>query len=187
MHAEVGYKESETHPNVFVSHQNDKGAIKMKNPKRFLATSLIVCLSIGIFAIAGFLQAAESDKAIQGGKKAITEGAKQMMDGNKMVMDIMAKKGIKDAELTAAEKNMADGYKMITKGESMMTGSTMAEGQKMVKNGAKMMLEAQLATAAAVEKHGMTVQCSSVLDTCALGEAKVKAGAGDWYIYGTGM
>ena len=159
----------------------------MKNPRRFLATSLIVCLSIGIFAIAGFLQAAESDKAIQGGKKAISEGAKQMIDGNKMVMDIMDKKGMKDAELTAAEKNMADGYSMVTKGAGMMTGSTMAEGQQMVKHGAKMMLEAQLATSAAVEKHGMTVQCSSVLETCALGEAKVKAGAADWYIYGTGM
>jgi hypothetical protein len=159
----------------------------MKSPSRFLATSLIVCLSIGIFAIAGFLQAAESDKGIQEGKKAITEGAKQIMDGNKMVMDIMAKKGMKDAELTAAEKKMADGYNMVTKGESMMTGSTMAEGQQTVRHGAKMMLEAQLATSDAVEKHGMTAQCSSVLETCALGEKKVKAGAGDWYIYGTGM
>ena len=159
----------------------------MKSHSRFLATSLIVCLSIGIFAIAGFLQAAESDKAIQGGKKAISEGAKQMIDGNKMVMDIMDKKGMKDAELTAAEKSMADGYNMITKGESMMTGSTMAEGQQMVKHGAKMMLEAQLATSDAVEKHGMTAQCSSVLETCALGEKKVKSGAGDWYIYGKGM
>ena len=159
----------------------------MKSRSRLLATSLIVCLSIGIFAIAGFLQAAESDKRIQEGTKAITEGAKQIVDGNKMVMDIMAKKGMKDAELTAAEKNMADGYNMIAKGESMMTGSTMAEGQEMVKRGAKMMLEAQLATSDAVEKHGMTAQCSSVLETCALGEKKVKSGAGDWYIYGKGM
>jgi len=159
----------------------------MKSRSRLLATSLIVCLSIGIFAIAGFLQAAESDKRIQEGKKAITEGAKQIVDGNKMVMDIMAKKGMKDAELTAAEKNMADGYSMVTKGAGMMTGSTMAEGQEMVKRGAKMMLEAQLATSDAVEKHGMTAQCSSVLETCALGEKKVKSGAGDWYIYGKGM
>jgi len=159
----------------------------MKSHSRFLATSLIVCLSIGIFAIAGFLQAAESDKRIQEGTKAITEGAKQIMDGNKMVMDIMGKKGMKDAELTAAEKNMADGYSMVTKGAGMMTGSTMAEGQEMVKRGAKMMLEAQLATSDAVEKHGMTAQCSSVLETCALGEKKVKSGAGDWYIYGKGM
>ncbi len=152
----------------------------MKSPSRFLATSLIVCLSVGIFAIAGFLQAAESDKKIQEGKKAITEGAKQIMDGNKMIMDIMAKKGVKDAELMAAEKKMADGYNMVTKGESMMTGSTMAKGQEMIKNGAKMMLEAQLATSDAVEKHGMTAQCSSVLETCALGEKKVNVGREFW-------
>ncbi|MFZ0932324.1 MAG: hypothetical protein WAN11_27240 [Syntrophobacteraceae bacterium] len=156
----------------------------MKNRTRYFATSLIVCLSIGIFAIAGFLQAAESDKGTQEGKKAITEGAKQMMDGNKMIMDLMAKKGIKDAELTAAEKKMADGYNMIAKGESMMTGSTMAEGQEMIKHGAKMMLDAQQATSAAVEKHGMTVQCSSALNTCVSGETKVKAGALDWYFGG---
>jgi hypothetical protein len=172
---------------VFVSHQDDKGAIQMKSPSRFLITSLIVCLSIGIFAIAGVLQAAESGKGLQEGKKAITEGAKQIVDGNKMVMDIMDKKGMKDAELTAAEKKMVDGYDMVAKGADMLTGATMAEGQTMVKNGAKMMLEAQQATSAAVEKHGMTAQCSSVLETCALGEEKVKAGVGDWYIYGTGF
>jgi len=152
----------------------------MKSRSRLLATSLIVCLSIGIFAIAGFLQAAESDKRIQEGTKAITEGAKQIMDGNKMVMDIMAKKGIKDAALTAAEKMMADGYSMVTKGESMMTGSTMAEGQEMVRHGAKMMLEAQLATSDAVEKHGMTAECSSILETCAIGEKKVAFGREFW-------
>jgi hypothetical protein len=151
----------------------------MKSRSRFLAISLIVCLSIGIFAIAGFLQAAETDK-VQEGKKSITEGAKQIMDGNKMVMDIMAKKGKKDAELTAAEKKMAEGYSMVTKGESMMTGSTMAQGKEMMKNGAKMMLEAQLATSDAVEKHGMTAQCSSVLETCALGEKKVHFGSELW-------
>lgn len=97
-----------------------------------MATLLIVCLSIGILAIAGILQAAESDKGIQEGKKAISKGAKQLVDENKMVMDIMAKKGIKDPDLMAPE-------------------------------------------------------CSSVLETCAIGEKKVKAGAGDWYIYGTGF
>jgi len=153
----------------------------VKSRNRYFATSLIVFLSIGIFAVAGFLQAAESDQGIKEGQKAISEGAKQIMDGNKMVMDIMAKKGMKDAELKAAEKKMADGYNMITKGESMMTGSTMAEGQEMVKRGAKMMLEAQQATSVAVERKGMTVQCSSALETCALGEKKVKEGALDWY------
>ena len=152
----------------------------MKSRSRLLATSLIVCLSIGIFAIAGFLQAAESDKRIQEGTKAITEGAKQIMDGNKMVMDIMAKKGMKDADLMAAEKKMAEGYNMVTKGESMMTGSTMAQGKEMMQEGAKMMLEAQLATSDAVEKHGMTAQCSSVFETCAIGEKKVDMGRRFW-------
>ena len=144
----------------------------MKRNNRFLAT-LIVCLSIGIFGIAGFLHAAESDKAIEEGKKTIMEGAKQIMDGNKMIMDIMVKKGMKDQALMAAEKKMAEGYSMVTKGEDMMTGSTMAQGKQMMKEGAKMMLEAQLATSDAVEKHGMTAQCSSVLATCAIGEKKI--------------
>jgi hypothetical protein len=152
----------------------------MKSNKRFLATSLIVCLSIGIFAIAGFAQAAESEKKIQEGKKEILEGAKQIMDGNKMVMDIMAKKGIKDADLMAAEKKMAEGYDMVTKGQSMMTGGTMAQGKEMMKEGAKMMLDAQLATSDAVEKHGMTAQCSSVLETCAIGQKKVQFGREFW-------
>ena len=86
-----------------------------------MATSLIVLLSIGIFAFAGYLQAAD-DQAMMQGKKAMMEGAKKMMEGNKMIMDTAAKKGVKDAELTAAEKMMTDGYNMITKGESMMTG-----------------------------------------------------------------
>jgi hypothetical protein len=153
----------------------------MKNRNRYFATFLIVSLFIGIFAFAGFLQAAESDKAIEEGKKTIMEGAKQIMDGNKMIMGLMASKGIKDPELTAAEKKMAEGYGMVTKGESMMTGSTMAEGKVMVKDGSKMMLDAQQATAAVVDKHGMTVQCSAALDTCVSGEKKVKEGHLDWY------
>ena len=79
------------------------------------------------------------DDAMMKGQKAMMEGAKQMMDGNKKVMDIMTKKGIKDADLMAAQKSMEDGYNMLTKGETMMN----PEGQKMVKEGAKMMLDAQ--------------------------------------------
>jgi len=55
----------------------------MKSRSRYFATSLIVCLSIGIFAVAGYLHAAESDKEMQEGKTAIMEGAKKMMEGNK--------------------------------------------------------------------------------------------------------
>jgi hypothetical protein len=160
--------------------QDDKGATKMKSNKRFFATSLIVCLTIGIFAVVGFVQAAESEQKTQEGKKEILEGAKQIMDGNKMVMDMMAKKGISDAALTAAGKKMGEGYDMVTKGAGMMTGGTMAQGKQMVKDGAKMMLDAQLATSDAVEKHGMTVQCSSVLETCAIGQKKMEFGREFW-------
>jgi hypothetical protein len=156
----------------------------MKNRSRYLATSLIVCLSIGIFAIAGYLHAAETDQGMQAGKMAIMEGAKKMMDGNKMIMEIMTKKGKMDADLTAAEKMMTEGYGMVTKGESMMTGSTMAEGQTMVKRGSKMMLDAQKKTADIVEHKGMTYECSSALDSCKWGEQKIKEGSLDWYFGG---
>ncbi|MGA3115537.1 MAG: hypothetical protein ABSF90_14020 [Syntrophobacteraceae bacterium] len=148
----------------------------MKSRSRFLATSLIVLLSIGVFAVAGFLQAAESDQGNKEGQKAIMEGAKKMMDGNKMIMDLMTKKGMKDAEMTAAEKKMTDGYDMITKGESMMTGSTMTEGQAMVKNGSKMMLDAHKEISAAVDKKGMTQQCASYLSECTNGEHQINYG-----------
>ena len=147
----------------------------MKSRSRLLATSLIVCLSIGIFAVAGYLQAAE-DQGTQQGKAAIMEGAKKMMDGNKMIMDTVAGKGMKDAEFTAAEKMMKDGYDIVTKGESMMTGNTMPEGKAMVTRGAKMMLEAQKATAAAVEKKGLDTVCSIGLDMCMTGEKKINFG-----------
>ncbi len=141
-----------------------------------MATSLIVLLSIGVFAVAGFLHAAESDQGNKEGQNAIMEGAKKMMDGNKMIMDLMTKKGMKDAEMTAAEKKMTDGYDMITKGESMMTGSTMSEGQAMVKSGSKMMLDAHKEISAAVEKKGMTQQCASYLSECTNGEHQINYG-----------
>jgi len=148
----------------------------MNNRSRYLATSLIVFLSIGIFAVAGYLRAAESDRGTMEGRKAIMEGAKKMMDGNKMIMDTVAGKGMKDAEFTAAEKMMKDGYDIVTKGESMMTGNTMPEGKAMVTRGAKMMLEAQKATAAAVEKKGLDTVCSIGLDMCMTGEKKINFG-----------
>ncbi len=159
----------------------------MKNRSRYFATSLIVFLSIGIFAVAGCLQAAQDDQGIMEGKKAITEGAKKMMEGNKTIMDIMSKKGKKDADLTSAEKMMTDGYNMITKGEAMMTGNTMAQGKTMVKRGAKMMLDAQKATSDAVEKAGMTYECSSALDSCKYAEKDIKRGALEWFFGGGGV
>ena len=95
----------------------------MNKRSRYFATSLIVFLSIGIFAAAGYLYAAQSDEAMMKGQKAMMEGAKQMMDGNKTIMETMEKKGIKDADLTTSQKMMADGYSMINKGESMMGGT----------------------------------------------------------------
>ena len=147
----------------------------MRNRSRYFAVSLIVFLAVGIFAVAGILHAA-TDQGIQEGKQAIMEGAKKMMDGNKMIMDTVAGKGMKDAEFTAAEKMMTDGYNMVTKGESMLTGATIPEGKAMVTRGAKMMLEAQKATAAAVEKKGLVTVCSIGLDVCMTGEKKITLG-----------
>lgn len=148
----------------------------MNNRSRYFAAALIVFLSIGVLAAAGYLRAAESDRGTIEGQKAIMEGAKKMMDGNKMIMDTVAGKGMKDAEFTAAEKMMTDGFNMVTKGESMMTGDTISEGKAMVTRGAKMMLEAQKATAAAVEKKGLVTVCSSGLDMCMTGEKKINLG-----------
>jgi hypothetical protein len=153
----------------------------MKNRNRCFATSLIVFLAIGIFAAAGYLYAAEGDQGIQEGKAAIMEGAKKMMEGNKMIVDIMTKKGKADADLAAASKMMTEGYDMVTKGESMMTGSTMAEGRTMVKRGSKMMLEAQKKTTDIVEKKGMTAECSAPLEECAGAEKQINYGLqGAW-------
>ena len=147
-----------------------------------MATSLIVLLSIGVFAFTGYLQAAD-DQAMMQGKAAMMEGAKKMMEGNKMIMDTATKKGVKDAEFTAAEKMMTDGYNMMTKGESMMTGGTMGEGKAMVTRGAKMMLDAQKMTSAAVQKKGpeFVKECTIGLDSCTIAEKKIKEGALEWF------
>ena len=158
----------------------------MRNRSRYLASSLIVFLSIAIFAVAGYLQAAESDQATMEGQKAIVEGAKKMMDGNKMIMDIAAKKGMKDADFTAADKMMTDGYDMVVKGEKMMTGSTMAEGKSMVQRGSKMMLDAKKMEVAAAEKKGISQECAAAFDTCGFGEYQIKQGALDWFFGAAG-
>jgi hypothetical protein len=144
----------------------------MKSRSRFLATSLIVFLTIGIFTAVGYSQHEKSDNAIE----AIMEGANTMMDGNKTIMDVMTKKGMKDAELTSADKKMTDGYNMIIKGRSMMTGNTMAEGKEMVIGGSKMMLEAKKTVDSAVEKKGMTQECATALSQCETGEKQIERG-----------
>ncbi|MGO8944532.1 MAG: hypothetical protein ACLQJ7_12770 [Syntrophobacteraceae bacterium] len=150
----------------------------MQNRSRFLAISLVVFMSLGIFAIAGY---AAEDAGMTAGKAAIMEGAQKMMDGNKQIMDIAAKKGMKDADFTAAEKMMTDGFAMVTKGESMMTGSTMDEGKKMVGKGTKMMMDAQRMTTAAVNKKGISSDCMNALSLCGYGEYKIKEGGLDWF------
>jgi hypothetical protein len=156
----------------------------MQSRSRFLAISLVVFLSIGIFALAGSLQAAE-DPGMQAGKTAIMEGAKKMMDGNKMIMDIAAKKGVIYDDFTTADKMMTEGYNMVTKGEKMMTGSTMAEGKAMVQRGSKMMLDAQIMMTAAAQKKGISQECAAAFDTCGYGEYQMKKGALDWFFGGT--
>jgi hypothetical protein len=60
----------------------------MKSRNRYFASLIIVFLSVGIFAVAGYLYAAGHETS----DNAITEGAKQMLEGNKKVVDIMTKK-----------------------------------------------------------------------------------------------
>jgi len=149
---------------------------------RNFAITLTIILSVGIFAVAGYLHAAENDAAYQ----AMVDGAKQMMDGNKKVMDIMAKKGIKDAELTAAEKEMKEGYDMIMKGQGMVA-TNKAQAQEMASKGGKMMLDAQKKTEAVVEKKGMTQECKIDLSECTYGEQKIKQGALQWFFGAPGL
>ncbi len=136
---------------------------------RNFAICLIVILSIGIFGVARCLQAAETDSAYQ----SIAEGAKQMMDGNKKIMDIMEKKGMKDTELTSAEKMMTQGYDMIMKGRGMLA-TDQAEARKMASQGGKMMMDAQKKVASVVEKKGMAQECKIDLSECTYGEQKIK-------------
>ncbi|SPF49415.1 exported hypothetical protein [Syntrophobacter sp. SbD1] len=148
----------------------------MKNRSKLFATSLIIFLSIGIFSVAGVLQAAEADHACQ----AMVEGAKQMMDGNQKVMEIMAKKGMKDQELMSAEMMMKQGYDTMLQGQQTMATNN-AEGTAMVQRGGKMMLDAQKTTYSVVEKKGMVTECSIGLDSCTYGEKKIKEGALEWF------
>ena len=146
---------------------------------RKFAISLVVVLSIGIFAATGCLYAAETNAAY----KAMVEGAKQMMDANKKIMDKMAKKGMMDAELTAADKMMKEGYDMMMKGHGMVA-TNKAEAQKMASQGGKLMMDADKKVAAEVEKKAMTVECKIDLSDCTTGEQKIKQGALDWFFGG---
>jgi hypothetical protein len=142
--------------------------------RRYFVASLLVVLSIVVIAVAGSFAA--EDKAAQ----AIVDGAKQMMSGQQRIMAIMEKKGIKDPELTAAQKQMTEGYDLVLKGNGMMATKA-PEGKEMVKHGAKMMLDALAKTEGVVEKRGMVQECKIDLSDCTYGEQKIKAGALEWF------
>ena len=138
----------------------------------YAAGFMALFLSLGIFGMLGYVQA---DQVSDQDRAVLIEGAKMMRDGNKMVVETMTKKGIKDADLMAADKKMEEGYDIVTKGSAMMTGGTMAEGKATVTRGVNMMTAAEKETKAIIEKHGMAKECSSGLESCAIGEKKVKA------------
>jgi hypothetical protein len=117
---------------------------------------------------------------------AIVDGAKQMMQGNEKIMAKMSEKGMKDPELTTAEKMMTDGYDMIMKAqEKLATNKT--EAQKMLSKGGKMMMDAHKKIAAEVEKKGMTQTCYDDFAQCSLGEKKIKEGGLHWFFGSPGL
>jgi hypothetical protein len=156
----------------------------MRRIKRCSALFFIAFLSIGLLVLAENSYVAAQDKSLHDQQNALVEGAKQMQAGNKLVVDKMEKKGIKDPAMTAAGKKMTDGYDMVVKGQSMMTGSTMEQGKEMVTRGANMMMDADKETRALVKKHGMEKECASDLESCSLGEKKVKAGFQTYGLHG---
>ena len=93
--------------------------------KKFIVTSLMVVFAIGIFAAVGAFAADDQ------GAKAIVDGANQMMDGNQKITMIMEKKGIKDPELTTAQRQMAEGYDLVLKGHQMMADQTAENRQSL--------------------------------------------------------
>jgi hypothetical protein len=158
----------------------------MKNQYKSFAILLTAFAAVAIFSFSPYLLA-QSNNSVAEGQKAIMEGAKQMMAGNQRIMAAVAKKGIKDPELEAAQKQMSQGYDMVVKGNAMMSGETMAQGQEMMKKGAKMMLEAQGTTTAVVKKKGLGSVCAIDLHECHAAKAKIESGALKWYFGGTGI
>ena len=149
----------------------------MRNITRRSVFFFIAFLSVGLFVLAenSYAQGGDS-RSLHDQQNALVEGAKQMQSGNKLVVEKMEKKGVKDPALAAAEKKMKEGYEMVAKGQSMMTGSTTEQGKEMVTRGAKMMMDADKETRALVKKHGMEKECASELESCAVGKEKVKTG-----------
>ncbi|MDA8306251.1 MAG: hypothetical protein M0Z81_05430 [Deltaproteobacteria bacterium] len=158
----------------------------MKNQSRSLSILLTVFTAAALFAFSP-CSWAQTNKSLVEGQKAIMQGAKQMMAANKRIMAAAAKKGIKDPELAAAQKQMEQGYDMVVKGNGMMAGTTVTQGQQMMKKGAKMMLNAQSTTYTVAKKRGLVRICAIDLHNCYEAQKKIEHGALQWYFGGAGI
>ncbi len=154
---------------------------------RFQNRNLFVLLLLAAAGIFAFSPCSAKADSMSAGRKAVMAGAKQMLKGNQMIMKALAKKGVKNADLETAQKQMNDGYNMVVKGNSMMTGSTMSQGQDMMKKGAAMMLAAQNTTNAIVHKNGWVKTCAVDLHECHYAKQKIEHGAAMWYFGGVGF
>ncbi len=158
----------------------------MKKQGRSFAVLLTLFAVAAVFAFSPCLRAQDS-KSMAEGQKAIMEGAKRMMAGNNKIMATVAKKGIKDPDLEAAQKQMSEGYEMVVKGDSMMSSGQTQQGQEMMKKGAKMMLGAQMTTNAVCKQKGLIKVCATDLHECHAAQQQIEKGALDWYFGGAGI
>lgn len=158
----------------------------MKKQGRSFSVLLTLFAVAAVFAFSPCLRAQDS-KSMAEGQKAIVEGAKRMMAGNKKIMAVVAKKGIKDPELEAAQKQMSEGYDMVVKGDSMMSSGQTQPGQEMMKKGAKMMLEAQMTTNVVAKAKGLVKVCAIDLHECHEAQHQIEQGALDWFFGGAGV
>ncbi|MGC9195434.1 MAG: hypothetical protein ACP5IL_08275 [Syntrophobacteraceae bacterium] len=155
----------------------------MKAGSKRLAISLTVFTVIGIFSFAPCLHA-QNDQAVAQGRKAIVEGTKQMVNGSKKIMTVLEKKGLADANVKALDKQMQEGYDLVTKGDDMMAGGSMEQGRDMMRRGAHMILKANTGVEAVVEKNGIAKECMIPLLACRNAAEKIRHGALQWY-FGT--
>jgi len=139
-----------------------------------LAVFIVVVFSVGIFA--GGLQASETDSGYQ----TIVDGAKRMLNSNQKIIEAMSKKGLKDADLTAAEKEIKDGYDLILQGQGKAS-TNKPEAQDMLLRGGKMMLDGQNKVTSAVDKKGMTAECKLDVSECKVGQKLLMEGTGQFY------
>jgi hypothetical protein len=155
----------------------------MKAGSKRLAISLTVFAVIGIFSFAPYLYA-QNDQAVSQGRKAIMEGAKQMLNGSKKIMTVLEKKGLADDNVKALDKQMQEGFTLVTSGNDMMAGGAMKEGRDRMRRGAHMILNANKGMEAVIEKNGMAKECMVSLHACRYAAEKIRHGALQWY-FGT--